>query len=534
MANDAITKYLTGGDVDLYNIAQKNLKSPLPGAKEDAARVINNLTQKAFSLAGGGRTNTAVATPSRAGAIFSPANTPQSTASPNLTRGEILRRNEENPPMPGLFMGDEWVEQARIPDPQESRSAQIFGQGQAEQTPEIVAGAPADAKSAATETPAPTQELGFAGKLMRAFRKIPPEYLLSIVQATNPGQAAAALGVGLRQAGQVLDRDTAAEEDVKIFQTNIAEAKKLTNPAERYEAMLAAQQDFGIRRFLSTKDLSFLKETRTGMKDINEYIIDLRDEATKGLNAQQKAQAEAEIRENMAKAFTDAGQPDIAKLIQAGVAPSTAVAAVPKAGKEAAEEKPIWDPNRGAWIYRPTPENPTGREVPLEGKKVPPKLTEVQSNAVMFGIRAKDTDKTLEAMEKGGYDPTGLEQLAALKFTPSSLTNWMASEAGQKYVNAGRNFVAATLRKESGAAITNDEWENGTRLYIPMPGDKPDVLGQKKRNRELVIKGLKTAAGRGADTIEAVGEEVPFEGESGTGDFSNLSNEDVLNQLGIR
>jgi hypothetical protein len=120
--------------------------------------------------------------------------------------------------------------------------------------------------------------------------------------------------------------------------------------------------------------------------------------------------------------------------------------------------------------------------------------TESQSNAVMFGIRAVDTDKTLRDMEQT-YKPTGLGALKDMTTQGKPMSNWMASDEGQKYFNAGKNFVAAIMRKESGAQINESEWAMGTALYVPMPGDSKQVLTQKKRNRELAIQGLKAAAG---------------------------------------
>ena len=128
-------------------------------------------------------------------------------------------------------------------------------------------------------------------------------------------------------------------------------------------------------------------------------------------------------------------------------------------------------------------------------------LNESQSNATMFGIRAVDMDKTLQTLEAAGYDPTSVASGKDRMTAGNVLTNWAASPEGQKYMNAGRNFVAATLRKESGATITESEWKYGQELYIPMPGDVPDMIKQKKNNRDLVIKGLREAAGPGGSRI---------------------------------
>lgn len=137
----------------------------------------------------------------------------------------------------------------------------------------------------------------------------------------------------------------------------------------------------------------------------------------------------------------------------------------------------------------------------LEGPTVgtsPPgaKLSETQGNAKAFGLRAQDANATLEAMITGpnAYNPTGL---AAAKDAAAAggAANFLASDAGQKYQNVAKAFIAPILRKESGAAISESEWKSAKQLYIPIPGDSQTVLDQKARNRADAIEGLRVQAG---------------------------------------
>lgn len=57
-------------------------------------------------------------------------------------------------------------------------------------------------------------------------------------------------------------------------------------------------------------------------------------------------------------------------------------------------------------------------------------------------------------------------------------------------------FIAATLRQDSGAAIPDDELERQRRIYFPMPGDGPEVIEQKRAARLRAIAGLESSAGR--------------------------------------
>ena len=79
--------------------------------------------------------------------------------------------------------------------------------------------------------------------------------------------------------------------------------------------------------------------------------------------------------------------------------------------------------------------------------------------------------------------------------------NFTQSAAQQRVDQAQRNFVNATLRQESGAAISQGEWDNTKKQYFPQPGDSAAVLAQKAANRKRVIDGFRTTAGPVADQI---------------------------------
>jgi hypothetical protein len=72
------------------------------------------------------------------------------------------------------------------------------------------------------------------------------------------------------------------------------------------------------------------------------------------------------------------------------------------------------------------------------------------------------------------------------------------SEDYKRLAAAQRNFIAAVLRKESGAAISDQEFESGAKIYFPQPGDSDAVIKDKRRYRDLAVQGMKMAAGPGA------------------------------------
>lgn len=65
----------------------------------------------------------------------------------------------------------------------------------------------------------------------------------------------------------------------------------------------------------------------------------------------------------------------------------------------------------------------------------------------------------------------------------------------QQYKQAQGDFTTAKLRKESGAVINPSEFATDKEIYYPQVGDSPEVLAQKARNRETVIRGMQREAG---------------------------------------
>ena len=135
-------------------------------------------------------------------------------------------------------------------------------------------------------------------------------------------------------------------------------------------------------------------------------------------------------------------------------------------------------------------------------------LTESQSNATAFGIRAKEANMILKGLEDQGYRTGGVWKAAgeSIPFIGGGVgraLNWTASDQQQATSQARKNFVTAVLRKESGASISPTEFENEEKKYFPQVGDSPAVVLQKQKARETAIKALELQAGPGARQIQA-------------------------------
>ena len=152
-----------------------------------------------------------------------------------------------------------------------------------------------------------------------------------------------------------------------------------------------------------------------------------------------------------------------------------------------------WDQNSKAWVPLVAPEG--GNAV-----KAPQKLTEAQSKDLTYfnrGVQAleafeKDADAYANGLERGASQLPG--------------GNYLNSDQFQRAKQSGRNFLASILRKDSGAAITENEEKIYGDVFLPQPGDKPGVLAQKREARRQAIEAVK--GGLGTAEVLARGSEV--------------------------
>ncbi len=145
--------------------------------------------------------------------------------------------------------------------------------------------------------------------------------------------------------------------------------------------------------------------------------------------------------------------------------------------------------------------NPDGTvsltEGPLANR---PKLTEGEAKNAGFLERVNKSARTLDELESEG---TSLFNKTIGNLPVAG--NYMRSQDAQKYDQAKRDFVNAILRRESGAVISDQEFANAEQQYFPQPGDGPEVIAQKRANREAARKGLDIGAGQGAGMVTPEG-----------------------------
>lgn len=118
----------------------------------------------------------------------------------------------------------------------------------------------------------------------------------------------------------------------------------------------------------------------------------------------------------------------------------------------------------------------------------------------------QESQRILEGMDADGYNPSSLRNVgaSALEAVPFD-GGFAARVAGggdyNAYNQAAKTFEAAILPIMSGAAVTPTEAQRMIRAALPQPGDTPEVLAQKARQRRQMINAV----------AQGIGEAAPYE-----------------------
>ncbi|WP_312707315.1 hypothetical protein [Stenotrophomonas sp.] len=127
------------------------------------------------------------------------------------------------------------------------------------------------------------------------------------------------------------------------------------------------------------------------------------------------------------------------------------------------------------------------------------KISEGERNASGFYQRMVSANDEMRRLEESGYDPTNRRDYYT---AGGEFLNPLATPEGQQYRQAQDNWLRANLRKESGAAIGVAEMDQERKNYFPIPGDSPQVIQQKMRNRTVTERAMRSAAGGGLPPVD--------------------------------
>jgi hypothetical protein len=116
----------------------------------------------------------------------------------------------------------------------------------------------------------------------------------------------------------------------------------------------------------------------------------------------------------------------------------------------------------------------------------------------MYSERLKFANETMDRMVLEGAVPkkdfiNGLiAKVTADK--PFSIANALIAPEFQVWKSAADNFIRATLRKESGAAIADSEYIGGFKDYITLLGDSDELVAHKRTLRKGIADTMRRIA----------------------------------------
>lgn len=120
-----------------------------------------------------------------------------------------------------------------------------------------------------------------------------------------------------------------------------------------------------------------------------------------------------------------------------------------------------------------------------------PKPSDSAMNAALYADRMAKSNEIITSLERAG---TSYQDRAASQ-VPLGIGNYLISDDYRQLDQAQRDFINATLRRESGAVISPEEFDNARKQYFPQPGDDPQTIENKRKNRQTAIDGIARAAG---------------------------------------
>lgn len=194
-----------------------------------------------------------------------------------------------------------------------------------------------------------------------------------------------------------------------------------------------------------------------------------------------------------------------------------------EARARAQEGKPQFNADAGGFVLPPTPQNPSGKFIPVEGVNRNKPLTESQGNATTYGMRIAQANDIIGKLEAKGFTDTGLLRTGvsgtlgavpvvgdALRAGSDNVFNIAPQILGglskeqQALIQAQKNFITAVLRKESGASISPTEYATAAQVYFPSAGDDATVRAQKAEARATALKGMMAQAGPGSAKVAEI------------------------------
>jgi hypothetical protein len=134
-------------------------------------------------------------------------------------------------------------------------------------------------------------------------------------------------------------------------------------------------------------------------------------------------------------------------------------------------------------------------------------FNEGQNTSATFGSRMLYTEGILRNVMAEGYQLKVEDVAKIAAMSRLGLGNIGIGPLAQQYHVAAQNWVAAQLRKESGAAINPSEYTNTLLQYFPVVGDDVATIKQKQALREEATKGMINSAAGAFEVVYPSGQQ---------------------------
>jgi len=138
-------------------------------------------------------------------------------------------------------------------------------------------------------------------------------------------------------------------------------------------------------------------------------------------------------------------------------------------------------------------------------------LTETQSRAFAAYMGTQSVAPALEELsQKYGGDLTALGAKADVIVRGMKTDTLVSDQIRQiadpdvrRYMLNEATWINGVLRQESGAAIKPEEYELLSPQYFPRPGDTPEMIADKARNRKMREMALEAMIGKSGQVYAA-------------------------------
>lgn len=346
------------------------------------------------------------------------------------------------------------------------------------------------------------EEGAYKGILLESNGDLPTAYKLATQRGINPKVTLQLQKEIDEQATRQSTRDKASFELDRSKRSEIADRlnviSQLQTPEEQKQAVDAANADWVNRKVLTPDQVEeyqgpqWIKQRLAQVNTIKQ-IDELADAKRKQSAEERAAGADKRAADAAAQALINAKTEGEQKArILTGTSPVgvtaeqqaqlDATAAREKAAEaDRAASRAITVRGQNMVDQRTRELNDINRE------NKPP--TAAQSTVATYAARLKQSNDILDGISQGGVERFYNQHVP-------DFASFMRTDKGQSFDQAQRDFINATLRRESGAVINKDEFKNAERQYLPQPGDSAAVLRQKKNNRTIVMESFKRASGK--------------------------------------